>query len=90
MGVYNPLAEMPKNCAVCHEECKHRNITAHKRHKRCPLVEVKMPHGRLIDADELRNFIYDNYAMSAYSHYMDIFLPELRNAPTVIEAEGME
>lgn len=43
MGVYNPNAIMPKNCAVCHEDCKYRNITAHKRHKRCPLVEVKTP-----------------------------------------------
>lgn len=63
------------------------NLTIEEIEENFEIVEVKTPHGRLIDADELRNFIYDNYAMSAYSHQMDRFLPELRNAPTVIETE---
>lgn len=84
MGVYNPNAIIPNNCAVCNEECKYRNITAHKRHKRCPLIEVKTPHGRLIDADKLTDKSFES----------DVFLSDLiletevYLAPTVIEAEG--
>lgn len=77
MGVYNPNAIMPKNCAVCNEECKYRNITAHKRHKRCPLVEIKTPHGRLIDEDTIPD------------RTLRVLL-ETAKAPTVIEAEEGE
>ena len=84
MGIYNPNAEMPKNCAVCKEDCSHRNITAHKRHKRCPLVEIEIPHGRLIDADELEED-------DAWSDYEDGFTAysrlQISTQPTVIEAE---
>ena len=38
----------------------------------CPLVEVPIPHGRLIDADKL---------------FLDIEWSDIENAPTVIEAE---
>ena len=31
-----------------------------KRHKDCPLVEVKTPHGRLIDAEDMSVNRYDN------------------------------
>ena len=51
------------------------------RHPDCPIVEVKVPHGRLIDADAIQ------------AHEMDVFgkrLMTIDTAPTVIEAEGGE
>ena len=95
MGIYNPNAIMPKNCAVCHEECKYRNITAHKRHKRCPLVEVKVPHGRLVDAKKFHRRL-QKQAMTLYESdhrtyqlVMDI-MEAVHTEPTVIEAEEGE
>lgn len=54
----------------------------------CPLVEVPTPHGRLIDADELKK---------EYPHDVDWEYPvntngyvseSIDNAQTVVEAEG--
>lgn len=45
-------------------------------HKDCPLIEVKAPHGRLIDEE----------AIDEFSFYMN-FNGYSVNAPTVIEAE---
>lgn len=78
MGVYNPNAEMPKNCAVCKEDCKYRNITAHKRHKRCPLIEIKTPHGRLADIDK---------TMKIVASGIQLDVGELSELTTIIEAE---
>lgn len=51
------------------------------------IIEVKTPHGRLMDKDKFKNYILDKYSMSAYSSQMDRFLNELYSEPTVIEAE---
>ena len=69
MSVYFPGVEMPKNCAECKFWCVCEPISADfddwisideavndgflVRHENCPLVEIKTPHGRLIDADAL-------------------------------------
>ena len=52
-----------------------------KRADFCPLVEVPVPHGRLIDRDALRIAELDTLIMIRY---------KLAYAPTVIEAEGSE
>lgn len=54
MGVYIAGMMMPKCCNNCDFNviCSYANGGAH-RPKGCPLVEVKAPHGRLIDADAL-------------------------------------
>lgn len=78
MGIYNPNAEMPKNCAVCKEDCKYRNITAHKRHKRCPLIEIKKPHGRLVDIDK---------TMKIVASGIQLDVGELSELTTIIGAE---
>lgn len=55
----------------------------------CPLVEVKAPHGRLIDADEIKPNLYDprleaiNNGKATYYANME----QIHNAPTVLEAE---
>ena len=68
MGVYNPYAEMPKNCVHCStplkDDKRQCDIDGHtfeatfdkldnKRDERCPLIEIKPPHGELIDRSEL-------------------------------------
>ena len=52
----------------------------------CPLVEVKTPHGRLIDADALVPDICHDW--NGYRVPNDDYSCEcIHNAPTVIEAE---
>ena len=50
----------------------------------CPLVEVKDPHGRLIDADEIEMPCLET---TADQKWMEI---AIKSTPTVIEAEGRE
>ena len=59
-----------------------------KRPDWCPLVEVKTPHGRLIDATALikalvRKEPFNDCARVVIAECME----EVRHAPTVIEAE---
>lgn len=65
MGVYNPKATMPRSCFDCgcndgftceylETDCYIADYAQTERiHPDCPLVEVKEPHGRLIDADAI-------------------------------------
>ena len=89
MGVYNPLIDMPVSCADCvtrgesncylHNNMLYPNVLKH-RHKDCPLVEVKAPHGRLIDVGALNHAYYQN---PTYPNLCNA----INNAPTVLEAE---
>ena len=64
MSVLIKGMEMPKYCYTCpaydyiHSTCcvLHTEVKDldDKRYKDCPLVEVPTPHGRLIDADYLK------------------------------------
>ena len=63
------------------------NLTIEEIEEGFEIVEVKTPHGRLMDKDKFKNYILDKYSMSAYSCQMDRFLNELYSEPTVIEAE---
>ena len=53
----------------------------------CPLVEIKTPHGRLIDADAL-----NTYNVSPIYEFcvMGITEEDIGLAETIIEAEGRE
>lgn len=63
----------------------------------CPLIEIPTPHGRLIDAEDLRRKMYretfetDNPMMKwdsgCWIRYK-MFEKAEENAPTIIEAEG--
>lgn len=60
----------------------------------CPLVEVPTPHGRLIDADELME-IYQPASedVNEWEHYtttISVIRQNIKDAPTVIEAEEGE
>lgn len=79
--------EMPKNCGTCplrRGDCSQR-IYMEKRPDNCPLVPVP-PHGRLIDADEMR----DEWLINGENEYVydtNAFLESIDNQPTVIPAE---
>lgn len=88
MGVYIKGMEMPKQCYDCYLVamdmdsgklyCKHLNEDIEDWSgilSSCPLVEVKTPHGKLIDADVCKQRVYDG-SRTPY-----------KTCPTVIEAE---
>ena len=85
MGVYIKGLDMPRNCVecklpyeICGYSCKTDIHLRYERHENCTLVEVKEPHGDLIDRDELieGRVSNDNVRICA------------KCEPTVIEAEG--
>ena len=87
MGVYIKGMEMPQTCIDCplyrytatsHYCCAApiRGQRATERDKDCPLVEIKTPHGRLIDADDYKKLLADDSKLWILEH-----------TPTVIEAE---
>lgn len=86
MGVYNPLVDMPETCDLCFIygkcglwlDCEN---STERRHPYCPLVEVKAPHGRLVDLDAL---VHEYYRAPTYPN----LCKAINNEPTVLEAEG--
>ena len=89
MGVYIKGMEMPKSCGNCFfdthcDNWRLRNWGAPPPDD-CPLVPVP-PHGRLIDADEMR----DEWLINGENEYVydtNAFLESIDNQPTVIPAE---
>ena len=79
---------LPNNCGACPLRlawCRERIYMA-TRPERCPLVPVP-PHGRLIDADALKNKHHwtDDFYETEYVEVEDIDA-----APTIIPAEEGE
>ena len=90
MGIYLPNMEMPERCGQCFlrvGNCKQR-IYMERRPKDCPLVEVKEPHGDLVD----RGWVRDSINHSCWIEHNDYLeaIGIIDYAPTVIEAEGRE
>ena len=82
MGVYIKGMEMPERCGQCFlrvGNCKQRTYME-RRPKDCPLVEIKEPHGRLIDATFEEN------------HYASMLLdptPDVTQQRTSIKQESL-
>ena len=63
-----------------------------KRHPDCPIVEAPTPHGRLIDADELKKNMRNYYPSIDHlccSQHV-VTKRDIDCAPTIIEAEVSE
>lgn len=59
------------------------------REKWCPLDDVPVPHGDLIDADVLISKINNGYYSDDLGQIVhSIGMQEVKEAPTIIEAEG--
>lgn len=99
MGVYIKDMEIPKSCRDCdigfticnryYDPNFGINDARIKRHPDCPLVEVKAPHGRLIDEDAVYDAVERRYRVSSGAEHRAErdFLDLISNAPTIIEAE---
>ena len=109
MGVYIEGLDMPTSCGECHDSglwsgisylCKGGCFDDYSAccaigQAGCPLVEVKIPHGGLIDRDEVIEEMCIKYTkaerqkklMYASVEVKQGFCDLLTGAPTVIEAE---
>lgn len=103
MSILIKGVEMPRSCANCFISAGDCDLwegfssKTKKRHHDCPLVEIKSPHGRLIDADELRARMYheafetdtdmQRWESGCWIRYK-MFERMEEAAPTVLEAEG--
>ena len=92
MGIYIKGMEMPKDCIVCPfgwNGCnkQHDFVYMGSRPDFCPLIDVHEPHGRLIDADKLKEeFPHDedwDYPVNTNSYVVET----IDKSPTIIEAE---
>lgn len=103
MGVFVKSMKMPQKCGQCklyHIEypmyCMavegHRTVGAPygmPRPNWCPLIEVKTPHGKLIDADELKSkFRHGEGNSDEDSAWISTIRRFITQADTIIEAEG--
>ena len=100
MGVYIKNMEKPTSCDVCQfmrscgkwtakfVEYNGKNgktwIPTYPIPEICPLVEIKTPHGRLVDESEIHTGIRME-KNTEYRYFIDRV-----NAPTVIESEGKQ
>ena len=85
MGIYIKGMEMPESCEECALMLElGRVVECGCSPESCPLVPVKTPHGRLIDADALVDTVYyTNISESVKEFIADL----IEIAPTVIDAE---
>lgn len=84
MGVYIKGMDMPVDCYECKVwfQCFDEKPPFNMIKSVCPLVEVKEPHGRLIDADVLKQSAHlDGRVKTCIDTWID-------SQETVIEAEG--
>ena len=88
--------KMPDNCGECPMICEDDlcritkgGRTIKERPPHCPLADVPTPHGRLIDADALRESIKEarKHKPEIADDYF-IVADWLRSAPTIIEREA--
>ncbi len=99
MSIIIKGVKMPKWCSACVCNSLHycqilgRDVSGYLMTNKfpddCPLVELP-PHGRLIDADALEEEpcdLIDDRGLEAESGYSH---EQIRNAPTIIEAEEGE
>lgn len=68
-----------------------KTIADGARHPKCPLVEVKEPHGRLGDLDEFKSkFRHGEGDNDADSAWISTIRRAIEQAEIIVEAEGRE
>ena len=98
MSILIKNMDMPTDCTDCPlkiykcdlwKDLKATDYYLH-RHKDCPLVEVKTPHGDLIDKNDMRESLRSLmwYDEDGSESELEPWLEEdIMNVPTVIESE---
>lgn len=73
------------DCILQSDEANEKFETWEEMKRDCPLVEIKTPHGRLVDERDA----YDHIAEQEGGNYVDMDAVDmgLQETPTVIEAE---
>ena len=100
MSVLIKGMRMPQNCVDCElydldsEQCPiyaiYKEDYSDKRFEKCPLVEVPIPHGRLIDWNLVREDIIHQLGIADERYLMQAeraILKIIDYSPAVIEAE---
>lgn len=95
MSVLIKGMKMPVNCTLCFLKDSITMYCPYEVDKEnlCPLVEVPTPHGRLIDADahlsDMEHGLWDWESVNGIQTDTALrqSMTDIRNAPTVIEAE---
>ena len=96
-GCYDPLVTpsycfllRSGTCKICHEYADKHGELCMEYPQGCPLVEVKEPHGRLIDAEYLEEHLYQCETNGRPLHIIELNerLACITDVPTAIEAEG--
>ena len=87
MAHYNALSEFT-GCKIGKRFFDGDEMNTSTRPSWCPLTELP-PHGRLIDADALRQEWLDN-GQNVYIYDTNDFLFSIDDAPAIIEAEVEE
>ena len=92
MGVYIKGMSMPKNCHQCFYFASGCKCNKHNngRPNDCPLVEVKTPHGRLIEAEMVKAKSFRYLLRNGLESGRLVFWRNIDDAPTIIESEGEE
>ena len=98
MSVYIPGMAAPSCCGLCPFQASRwtgdfctagqfmmpADFDFHEIHEKCPLVPIKTPHGRLVDADKLlKKGMPMSWSSQVWVQEVDVV-----TAPTIIEAEG--
>ena len=95
MSVLIKSMEMPKNCKDCPVALSGNYCRINKTHTtfielpmrpdHCPLVELPEHHGRLIDADKLKNKYSGWYNLATGKSICAVQTKEIDWSPTIIE-----
>ncbi len=83
--------KMPRDCYECKvwSNCFDEKPPFNMIKSVCPLVEVKEPHGRLGDLDELKSkFRHSDGDNDADSAWISAIRRAITQADTIVEAEG--
>lgn len=98
MWFHCPVGKQADGRVLDLENHKDEFIYTESRHPDCPLREIPIPHGRLIDANiaviritkAILKFNRDKYGDESYMHdkLYDILEQTIDSVPTIIEAEG--
>jgi hypothetical protein len=95
MGIYiKGMKKKPKDCKACFLGLYDRQAYCHNGEQSlCPLVEVKEPHGRLIDECDINERIRKKLGIRNLDYLLEAEKPiamSIKESPTVIEAEEGE
>ena len=98
MGAYVKGAGVPKGCLHCPfnnssiycsitKSYIDRDYENSERLKDCPLIQITVPHGRLIDVDAFLEMLH-SYAITENNlNFYDRVKFALQKAPTILEDE---